>query len=183
MEGLSVTSCRRPSKHGTVCLTCCGLFSFFAAKTDYNGARKGLWCMSHSHIRVPRPAPQRDPWLEFVVAASIVVLVALLAFGGFVGRSFDETNVTATGSILETRIVVDHILDSQYGGRIFYRIEARTSYEFQGQSQDRWLTASEITTARELLQAKLASRPKYCVVYWVPGHSENAKCRLSGATE
>jgi hypothetical protein len=138
--------------------------------------------MSHSHVRVPRLPPQRHPGLEFVVAASIVVLVASLAFGNFVWRPSDEDHVSATGSILETRIVVDHIFDSQYGGRIFYRIEARTSYEFQGQSQDRWLTASEITTARELLQAKLASRPKYCVVYWVPGHSENAKCRLPGAT-
>jgi hypothetical protein len=139
--------------------------------------------MSHSHVRVLRLPPQRHPGLEFVVAASIVVLVASLAFGSFVGWQSDEDHASATGSILETRIVVDHIFDSQYGGGIYYRIEARTSYEFQGRSQDRWLTASEITTTRQLLQAKLASHPKYCVVYWVPGHPENAKCHLSGTTE
>jgi hypothetical protein len=138
--------------------------------------------MSHSHIRVPRPSPQSRPWGEVVLAVSVFVAIALLAFGSFVGWQSNEDHTSATGSILETRIVLDHIVDSQYGGGIYYRIEARTSYEFQGQSQDRWLTASEITTARELLQVKLASHPKYCVVYWVPGHAENAKCRLSGAT-
>jgi hypothetical protein len=138
--------------------------------------------MSHSHVRVPRTPPQRRPRVEVVLAASVFVAIAFLAFGSlFVGQPSDEVHASAIGSILETRIVVDHIVDSQYGGGIFYRIEARTSYDFQGQSQDRWLTASEITTARELLQAKLASHPKYCVVYWVAGHSENARCRLSGA--
>jgi hypothetical protein len=139
--------------------------------------------MSHRHIRVPRPAPQRRPPPEFVLAAVVVVSIALLAVGNLVRLPSDESYVSASGSILETRIVVDHILDNEYGGRIFYRIEARTSYELEGRSQDRWLTASEIETARELLQAKLASHPKHCVVYWVPGHPENAKCRLSGATE
>ena len=134
--------------------------------------------MSHSHVRVSHPPPQRRPWIEFALAVSLVALMMLLTFGNFLKWPFDGDYARATGSILETRIVVDHILDSQYGGRIFYRVEVRTSYEFQGEPQERWLTASEITTARELLEAKLAVHPKYCVVYWVPGHPENAKCRL-----
>jgi hypothetical protein len=57
-----------------------------------------------------------------------------------------------TGSIRETRIVVDHIVDSQYGGLIYYPVEARTRYEFEGRTQERWLTASEITTTRAFSQ-------------------------------
>jgi hypothetical protein len=134
--------------------------------------------MSHSHVRVSRPPSQRRPWTEIVLAVSLVALMMLLTFRNFLKWPSDEDYVRATGSILETRIVVDHISDSEYGGRIFYRVEARTSYEFQGEPQERWLTASEITTERELLEAKLAIHPKYCSVYWVLGHPENAKCRL-----
>ncbi|MFZ0746447.1 MAG: hypothetical protein WAM85_18715 [Terracidiphilus sp.] len=93
-------------------------------------------------------------------------------------RSAARTYFTADGTVQETRIVVDHIGDSQFGGQIYYRIEAHVNYEVEGQDQDRWLTASEITPERDLLTAKLQPLPKTCRVYWVPKHPENAKCRL-----
>jgi hypothetical protein len=91
---------------------------------------------------------------------------------------YDTDHLTAQGNVSDTRIVIDHIRDSQYGGLIFYRIEALVSYEIEGQTQNRWLVASEITTAREFLVAKLADHPKACQVYWLPNHSENARCRF-----
>jgi len=47
-----------------------------------------------------------------------------------------------------------------------------------GQDQNRWLIASEITTARELLAAKIAGHPKTCQVYWAAMHPESASCRF-----
>jgi hypothetical protein len=92
--------------------------------------------------------------------------------------SIDNRYLTAGGKVTETRIVIDHIQDSQYGGQIYYRIDAHVSYQIDGQVEDRWLTASETTTARELLSAKLATQPKTCQVYWFPNHPENARCRF-----
>jgi hypothetical protein len=82
------------------------------------------------------------------------------------------------GRTSETRIVVDRILDSSMGGKILYRIDAHLTYRIDGQTQDRWLTASGTDASRELLALKLANHPKTCQVYWRTGHPESAKCRL-----
>jgi hypothetical protein len=102
----------------------------------------------------------------------------IFAFGRLIVPPSHDHYATANGSILETRIVVDHIRDNQYGGLIYYRVEARTRYELEGHSQERWLTASEITTTREELVAMIAAHPKTCLVYWFPKNPENVKCRI-----
>jgi len=93
----------------------------------------------------------------------------------------NESYQTAEGSIQETRIVVAYTQDSQTGGHVSYRIEARVRYEQDGQQQERWLTASEVTAWREFLQAQLAKKPQHCLVYWSPKYPENARCRLEKA--
>jgi len=134
--------------------------------------------MSHSHIRVPKLPPRRRPWLEFVIGGVLIVFLALVALGKSLDWTSRRNYATATGTIIETRIVIDHYLDSQYGGQIFYRKETHVTYELQGREQNRWLTASDTTTPRELLASKLASHPSSCLVYWVANHPENAKCQL-----
>ena len=135
--------------------------------------------MSHSHIRVQVPPPRRNLWVEAAVGIAFFVAVAALYLPiGMWHPPYDMDHPTAPGNVSDTRIVIDHIRDSQYGGLIFYRTEALVSFEIEDQTQNRWLIASEITTERALLASKLAGSPKTCQVYWLPGHPENAKCRF-----
>jgi hypothetical protein len=90
----------------------------------------------------------------------------------------DLDDSTAKGKILETRIVVDHIRESYYGGRILYRIEARVKYQIQNGQQERWMAASEATSEREVLSFRLEPSPINCLVHWPPKHPENARCQL-----
>lgn len=133
--------------------------------------------MSRSHVRVPKPASPRKPWLEraFLVAFVLLVVAALLFI--WWDRPH-EPNFVTEGKILESRIVVDDIRDSRYGGRIDYRLETRVSYDLDGKSVDRWLTADTVSTSRELIAAQVAGNPRNCLVYWRPNHPENARCRL-----
>ena len=137
--------------------------------------------MSHSHIRAPKPippTPRRRTWIEWTLGAWVFVFIALLAFGGWFFWSSDQAYITADGAILETRIAVAYSRDSQYGGHVYYRIEAHTRFDLDGNTQDRWLTASEVADSREFLSAKFDLQSKACQVYWVPGRPENAKCKL-----
>lgn len=135
--------------------------------------------MSHSHIRVQVPPPRRNLWVEAAAGSVFFVAVAVLYLAIRMWHSsLDMDHLTEPGNVSDTRIVLDHIRDSQYGGLIFYRIEALVSFEIEGQAQNRWLIASEITTERVLLASKLAGLPKTCRVYWLPGHPENARCKF-----
>jgi len=134
--------------------------------------------VSQSHIRVAKPAKPRNWGVEAAIGVVAALLAALYVATRFWDGFSRPPRVTAEGRVSETRIVMDHIQDSHYGGMIFYQIEAHVSYELDGRRQDRWLTASEITTERLFLASRIATQPKTCEVYWSPGHPENAKCRL-----
>jgi hypothetical protein len=118
-------------------------------------------------------------WLLVIAGIGVCLLLILAWAARTRDDSYDTSHLTTEGKISETRIVVDHTVESLYGGRIFYRIEAHVTYEIQGQSQDRWVTASEITSLHDMLVAKLARHPQSCQIYWTPDHPENAKCRLN----
>jgi len=139
--------------------------------------------MSHTHIRFRAPKPEMrlkaSFWLLVVAGIGACLLLALILIARTRDDAYDTSHLTAEGRISEIKIVVDHTVDSLYGGMIFYRIEAHVTYEIEGQSQDRWVTASEITSFREMLAARLARRPQNCQIYWTPGHPEDAKCRLN----
>jgi hypothetical protein len=135
--------------------------------------------VSRSHVRVQHSPPKRKPWLEATVAIAFFLVVAAIYIAiRALHPPYDTDHLTAKGTVSESRIVIDHIRDSQYGGLISYRIEALVSYEIESQPQNRWLVASEITTERAMLASKLAGSPKTCQVYWLPGHPENARCRF-----
>ncbi len=134
--------------------------------------------MSHSHIRKPKEEPSQQSWLTVAIGATLVIFLAIAVSIKKYDWQIDADHLTATGKVLETRTVVDHIKDSQYGGGIFYRIEARVQYQIQGVQQERWMAASEATTYREMLSLRLDPPPKSCTVHWPPKHPENAKCQL-----
>jgi hypothetical protein len=123
--------------------------------------------------------PKRNLGLEIAAgieffAAVAVLLIATLRWH----QPYDLDHLTTEGIVSDSRIVIDHIRDNPYGGLIYYRTEALVTYEIDGQAQNRWLIASEITTERVRLASKLADSPKICQVYWLPDHPENARCRF-----
>ena len=133
--------------------------------------------MSQTPIQVPKKLPQRRVWLEFT--AGVITFLVLLGIGiRRLQRDFDDpSHLTTKGQVLETRIAAKGTHDSQYGGSIFYQIEARVRYDFHGQSLERWMAASELTS-RAPLQLRLADSPRTCEVYWAVDHPENARCRF-----
>ena len=136
--------------------------------------------MSHAHIRVPKPPqPPSRPvlMLRMFLLGVVLLVIALMAVGRLIDFPERQDWVTADGAVNETRIAVDRIQGSLYGGRISYRLEARVSYSDGGQSYDRWLLVRR-ETVRAVLEMEVARHPRYCEVYWPPGQPERARCRL-----
>jgi hypothetical protein len=101
--------------------------------------------MSHGHIRESKPrALISISWwrLALCFASVVIVFVSLYLVANWI-HSFPSTYETANGKILGIRKVVDGTIDSQYGGKILYGFEAHVQYVANGQSQDRWLRASD----------------------------------------
>jgi hypothetical protein len=123
----------------------------------------------------PSKSWARGEWVvQLALGTLMIAFIALFAQSRLAGRS----NSSAIGTVKESRMVVDHTSEGQFGGTIYDRMELRVSYAAAGEQQDRWLTASDVTSDRDWLAAKLASHPKTCQVYWDPRHPENARCRL-----
>jgi len=136
--------------------------------------------VTRSHIRVhhtePPPAPQYRFWIGFVVIA--FVLIAAFWWSYWHRAEFWDTHSSVQGTISETRVVVDHIRDSRYGGLIFYGLEAHVAYSIDGKAQDGWLVASKQTASREMLIAVQNRQPSTCLVTWLNGSPQYAKCRI-----
>jgi hypothetical protein len=134
--------------------------------------------MTHTHLHVPRPEPQRNYRLEVAAGAVVLVLMAIYAVNqmGSVPR---RTAYSYTyGKVIETRIAVTGTRETLYGGRIYYQIESHVTFDLNGKHQDRWMPASDVITAREVLMAQLAQQPTKCRVYWPPEHPQDLKCQL-----
>ena len=132
-------------------------------------------------MRKPKTLPKMSLWGKIAICAVSIGLAILLGVTYIYKSAHNEPDRNAIrqiGSILETRLVIDHTADSIHGGRIYYRIEARTRFAAQEQRQERWLLASDITSNRDRLDALLAKHPKECVVSWNPGYPENAQCQI-----
>jgi hypothetical protein len=95
--------------------------------------------MSHSHIRGPKPEsqPTTSFWILVTAGVGVALLLVLIVAAKIRDGAFDTSHLTAEGKISETRIVVDHTLESMYGGRIYYRIEAHVAFDISGKNQDR----------------------------------------------
>jgi hypothetical protein len=107
---------------------------------------------------------------------SLLLFVALLVLRPMWTPTIEDSHATAAGKVLETRIAVVGSQESNFGGRILYRIEALVRYDLHGQVQERWMPASEVTSDRDLLTLRLVKRS--CEVYWTPYYPDNANCLL-----
>src|SRR5271168_5306798 len=114
--------------------------------------------MSRSHIRVSVATAPRKPWLERMFAVGFAILFATIPIFIVWDRPH-EPDIISEGKILGTRIVVDNIRHSLFGGRIDYRLEAHVTYNLDGKSQDRWLTADTVSKSRDLIAAQVAGNP------------------------
>jgi hypothetical protein len=127
-----------------------------------------------SDLRPSKSSTRGERVVQLALGTLMIAFIALFAQSRLAGRSHSS----AIGIVKESRIVVDHTSEGQFGATIYYRMELRVSYAAAGEPQDRWLTASEVTPDRDGLALKLASSPKTCQVYWDSRHPENARCRL-----
>jgi hypothetical protein len=133
--------------------------------------------MSQTHIRAEEATPKRSRLAEAAIVAVLALLGILLAFGGY-WEGFRSDRETSDAKILDTRIAVVSLHESQYGTWAQYRIEAHVTYDLRGQRQDRWVPVSEIVNDKTLLEARLATHPTTCEVSWARSHPENARCQL-----
>ena len=134
--------------------------------------------MSRSHIRKKMPAPRRTDWASFIVGPVVVVLVLWMAIGRVLPHLPSGRRDTAAGKILETRIAIYSTHESQSGSYAMYRIEAHVTFDVSGESQDRWIPASEVDSSRDILAMRLSKPPATCLVSWPPRDPENARCML-----
>lgn len=142
---------------------------------DFHGA----WhFMSRSHVRISDSPPRQRRWLEVLVIGSALLLILGLALSMFMRAPFDMEHDTATGAVLESKIVVVGLRDTTYGGVVLYQIEVRVRYSHDRKTQDQWMVGSAANSSRQELQAQLNRSPQACEVYWEPSHPENARCRF-----
>jgi len=137
--------------------------------------------MSHSHIRIPKAESTKIRPLHLIlVGAPLVLLCACLPFlwNHFGAPQPQDGHATVSGAILDTRVAVDRIRDGGQGGYVLYRLEAHVKFRADGRDQDRWLVVPSDSFDRLTLMAKAARHPKTCLIYWTPGHLENAKCKM-----
>jgi hypothetical protein len=119
---------------------------------------------------------RRNKLLGAVSGVGLVLVAALLVLTWI---SNGQPELTATGQVLATRIVLDHTSPDRFeGSMLYYRIEAEVRFMVHGEQHEGWLKASSASADRTMLAMKLASHPARCTVYWAPGHLDNAKCRL-----
>ncbi|HUN84138.1 MAG TPA: hypothetical protein VMU48_07155 [Terracidiphilus sp.] len=115
---------------------------------------------------------------EISVGAILLAFIVIFALTRLY-RTTPGSYFTSNGRVEETRITEIHLPGGEQGGGLnLFRIEARVSYSLDGTMRNRWMAASEPTTARQLLEEKLKTAPKVCIVYWSPKHPENPRCRL-----
>ena len=155
--------------------------SFLEPLERYNSPNTESRHMSHAHIRASKAPPQPiKPQYLFWICATLFLLSVCTVFfwSNFNASQFWDRHATADGMIVETRVVIDRVADYRYGGAILYRLDAHVKFKADGQDQDRWLRVQTGTTSRLELMTKAATDPKTCLVYWTPGHLENARCKM-----
>ena len=133
--------------------------------------------LNQTHIHAEKAPPKRSRLAEAAIVAVLGIFGGLLAFGGYWEGCVSEREF-GDAKILDTRIVMTQMHETQRGTWGEYRIEAHVNYDLHGQMQDRWVPVPEMYMDREWLEARLASHPKTCEVWWPKSHSENARCRL-----
>jgi hypothetical protein len=126
---------------------------------------------------VEKEPPKRSRLAEAAIVAVFAFFGLLLAFGVY-WEGFRSDRESLDAKIIDTRIAVTSLHESNYGTWAEYRIEARVIYDLHGQKQDRWVPVSEIVNDKTLLEARLATHPTTCEISWTRSHPENARCQL-----
>jgi hypothetical protein len=77
---------------------------------------------------------------------------------------------TVGGHVLETRIVVVHLLEHKYiPSEIVYQVQAHVAYEHNGTEYNAWLPVPKQSTDKAFLEFWLSQKKsKTCTVRWPP---------------
>jgi hypothetical protein len=132
-----------------------------------------------------RPRPKKSIVFGFErseLAALIVGLViglVLLIVHPWYGDSHSDWP-WVSGQVLETRIVVVHLLEHKYiPSEILYQVQAHVVYERDGSEYNNWLPVSEQSTDKAFLEFWLSQKKnKTCTVRWPPKNPSNVEAVL-----
>jgi hypothetical protein len=108
----------------------------------------------------------------------LAVVAAAFLWYNYRNSTFFERHETVDGTVSDVRIVVDRVIDGGYGGRILYKTEAHVRFTAEGKVRDRWLLAADPSSDASWLKLQIPTPIEKCIVYWVPGHLDNARCKL-----
>ena len=133
--------------------------------------------MRRARTQASATQPRRLQLRELTACLVLLLFIAMFALTRLY-RNTAASYFTSNGTVEETRITEIQMPAGAQGGLSLFRIEARVRYSMHGTIRDRWIAASEPTTARELLEERLKPAPKVCIVYWSPRHPENPNCTL-----
>jgi hypothetical protein len=106
------------------------------------------------------------------------ILTALYIFYSFSTERPRTDHEYAAGTVLESRIVLDHGRETNTGSIGYYRIEIRVRYQRYGQIREVWMPSSEITSDKGLLTLRLANSHGNCEVHWSSFRPDSPECTL-----
>lgn len=130
------------------------------------------------HASKQKQPPQKIIWWHIALPVFLLLLLFFAAVGAVnCFNSYAAPYATTPGKIVDIRKVPEGLINTGYGGRVFYRHEARVQFSLDGKPQDRWLRLTS-NASPHMLDVKLAASPQQCTVYWRSDRPENARCDL-----
>jgi hypothetical protein len=126
-----------------------------------------------NHAARPRPKKliyfgfERDHLAALILGLGIGLLLLIV----HPWNRDDRSNWPAvSGQVLETRIIVVHLLEHKYiPSEILYQVQAYVTYERDGKQYNSWLPVSKQSTDKGFLEFWLSQKKsKACTVRWPP---------------
>jgi hypothetical protein len=140
--------------------------------------------MDVSPVQLSKTGPGRIRSTALVNPIGILMLIAVLLACGFLWRRFERRGmVTTHGSVLQTRIDMTYRIGNiLHSGQSYecsvYQIKACVRYDWNGQTQEVWMPASNTLTWELPLEKMLARNPRTCIVYWSAKYPQNPWCEF-----
>jgi hypothetical protein len=132
-----------------------------------------------------RLQPKRSIYFGFergdlaALILGLVIGLALLIAHPWYGDSHSSWP-SVSGHVLETRIVVVHLLEHQYiPSEILYQVQGHITYERDGKQYNSWLPVSKQSTDKGFLEFWLSQKKsKVCTVRWPPKNPSSIEAVL-----
>jgi hypothetical protein len=132
---------------------------------------------------VARPGAGRRPSKLAVYVGFPLLVIAAIPIGFYLNHRWldpDPSWRSYPAEVTASRITQVGTVDSNYGGRIFYRIEVRASWNENGSRQNAWVPTTTISSDQESLKLLLwRHNITTCVVRRAPHNSSFLQADLT----